>query len=250
MVPAQVTRQRRQSRLTVWDRAGMGAAVISELESRQLVYVNRKIGRMSSIGHSKYAVAVEPRGHMKRVVGRVLRQVVRSDGGEADFRIGDRVMAVIRWDRLHRGIFAGCMGWMGTAVISELEARQLVYINGKIGRMSSIGHSKYAVAVELPRHMKRVVGRVLRQVVRSDGGEVDFRIRDCVMVVILLRLHRDVFSGCMGWMGAAVIKPEGSRLVYVRMRMGRLSAIGHSKGAAVVEPRGHMKQVIGRVLQR
>ena len=48
MVPAQVPRQRRQSRLTVWDRAGMGAAVISELEARQLVYVNRKIGRMSS----------------------------------------------------------------------------------------------------------------------------------------------------------------------------------------------------------
>src|SRR5262249_56758028 len=98
MVRAQVTRQRRQSRLTVWDRAGMGAAVISELEARQSVYVNRKIGRMSSIGHSKYAVAVELRGHMKRVVGRVPRQVVRSDGGEADFRIGDRVMAVTRWD--------------------------------------------------------------------------------------------------------------------------------------------------------
>ena len=74
----------------------MGAAVISELEARQLVYVNRKIGGMSSIGPSKYAVAVELRGHMKRVVGRVLRQVVRSDGGEVDFRIGDRVMAVIR----------------------------------------------------------------------------------------------------------------------------------------------------------
>src|SRR5215472_15315709 len=48
MVPAQVTRQRHQSRLTVWDRAGMGTAVISELEARQLVYVNRKMGRMSS----------------------------------------------------------------------------------------------------------------------------------------------------------------------------------------------------------
>src|SRR5215813_2920454 len=127
MVPAQVTRQRRQSRLTVWDRAGMGAAVISELEARQLVYVNRKIGRMSSIGHSKYAVAVELRGHMKRVVGRVLRQVVRSDGGEVDFRIGDRVTAVIR-----------C--WMDAAVISELEARQLVYIYGRIGRLSAIAH--------------------------------------------------------------------------------------------------------------
>ncbi len=34
MDPAQVTRQRRQSRLTVWGRAGMGAAVISELKAR------------------------------------------------------------------------------------------------------------------------------------------------------------------------------------------------------------------------
>ena len=37
MVPAQVTRQRHQSRLTVGDRAGMGAAVISELEARCVV---------------------------------------------------------------------------------------------------------------------------------------------------------------------------------------------------------------------
>src|SRR5262252_5029775 len=131
MVPAQVTRQRRQSRLTVWDRAGMGAAVISELEARQLVYVNRKIGRMSSIGHSKYAVAVELRGHMKRVVGRVPRQVVRSDGGEADFRIGDRVMAVIRRGRLHRGIFAGCVSWMGAAVVIS----QLEIIRMRLGRV-------------------------------------------------------------------------------------------------------------------
>src|ERR1700730_6114451 len=85
MVPAQVTRQRRQSRLTVCNRAGVGAAVSSELEARQLVYVNRKIDGMSSIGPSKYAVAVELRGHMKRVVGGVPRQVVRSDGGEVDF---------------------------------------------------------------------------------------------------------------------------------------------------------------------
>src|SRR5215831_12258354 len=81
MVPARVTRQRRQSRRTVWDRAGMGAAVISELEARQLVYINRKIGRMSSIGHSKYAVVLGLRGQMNQVFGLAL--------GEVDFRIGD-----------------------------------------------------------------------------------------------------------------------------------------------------------------
>src|SRR5215471_5610994 len=151
----------------------MRAVVISELEASQLVYVNRKINRMSSIGHSTYAVVVELRGYMKRLIGRVLRQMVRSDeGDEVDFRIGDRVIAVIRCGPLHRGVFAGCMGWMGAAVISELEARQLVYINRKIGRMNSIGHSKHAIVVELRGQMKRVVGGVLRQVVRRDGGEV------------------------------------------------------------------------------
>src|SRR5215471_863127 len=184
MVPARVTRQCRQSRRTVWDRAGMGAAVISELEARQLVYINRKIGRMSSIDHSKYAIVVELCGHMKRVVGRVLRQVVRSDGGKVGFRLNGRVMAVIRWGRLHRDVFAGCMGWMGAAVISELEARQLVYINGKIGRMSSIGHSKHAVVVGLRGEMKQVFGLAL--------GEVDFRIGD-VMV-----------QGCLEEKGRAV----------------------------------------------
>src|SRR5262249_43903268 len=134
---------------------------------------------------------------------------------------------------------------MGAAVISELEARQLVYVNRKIGRMRSISHSKDAVGIELRGHMKRVVGRVPRQVVRSDGGEADFRIGDRVMAVTRWdRLHRGIFAGCMGWMGAAVIKPEASR--FVRMRMDRLSAIGHSRCAAVVEPRGHMKQVICR----
>ena len=72
------------------------STTLRDCTARQLVYVNRKIGRMSSIGHSKYAVAVELRGHMKRVLGRVPRQVVRSDGGEANLRIGDRVMAVVR----------------------------------------------------------------------------------------------------------------------------------------------------------
>src|SRR5262249_62173985 len=62
------------------------------------------------------------RGRMKRVIGRVL-----SVGGEIDFRIGIRLIAVIRWGRLHRGIFAGCVSWMGAAVvISELEVVRMI----------------------------------------------------------------------------------------------------------------------------
>src|SRR5262245_54651097 len=80
----------------------MVAAVISELEARHFVYVNRRIGRMRSI--------VGLRGRRMQVIGRALRRLVRSDGGEIDFRIGDRVMAVIRWSRLHRGVLVGCVG--------------------------------------------------------------------------------------------------------------------------------------------
>src|SRR5882724_11872908 len=86
---------------TIGSRA-MVAAVISELEARHFVYVNRRIGRMRSI--------VGLRGRRRQVIGRALRRLVRSDGGEIDFRSGDRVMAVIRWVRRHRGVFAGCVG--------------------------------------------------------------------------------------------------------------------------------------------
>src|SRR6516165_11019391 len=50
-------------------------------------------------------------------------------------------------------------------------------------------------------------------------------------------------------MGAAVIcELEVSQLGYVRMRMGRVSSIGHSVHAGIIELRGQMKQVIGVVL--
>src|SRR5262249_5112772 len=119
------------------------------------------------------------RGRMKRVIGRVL-----SVGGEIDFRIGIRLIAVIRWGRLHRGIFAGCVSWMGAAVlISELE----------IIRMS--------------------MGRVLRLLL-SDVVLI-FGIGIRVMAVVRWgRLHRGIFAGCVSWMGAAVVISE---LEVVRM---------------------------------
>src|SRR5215813_10631660 len=124
------------------------------------------------------------RGRMKRVIGRVL-----SVGGEIDYRIGIRLIAVIRWGRLHRGIFAGCVSWMGAAVlISELE----------IIRMS--------------------MGRVLRLLL-SDVVLI-FGIGIRVMAVIRWgRLHRGIFAGCVSWMGAAVVISE---LEVVRMGRGRV----------------------------
>jgi hypothetical protein len=124
MVPAQVTRQRRQSRRIVWDRASMGAAVICELEVSQLGYVRMRMGPMSSIGHSVHTVVIGLGGQMKQVIGIVL--------GGVDFRIGDVMVqvcleeeggtitlaaqrlraghddVVICGGRLHRSVFAGC----------------------------------------------------------------------------------------------------------------------------------------------
>ena len=54
VVPAHVTRQRRRSRRVVWDLAGIGAAVISELgASRVAASVSLTMGRLSSISHSR-----------------------------------------------------------------------------------------------------------------------------------------------------------------------------------------------------
>src|SRR5215471_18681394 len=55
-----------------------------------------------------------------------------------------------------------------TAVISELEARQFVYVDGRIGRMKSI--------LGLGRPRRQVIGSLLRRLIRSDGGEIGLRI--------------------------------------------------------------------------
>src|SRR5262249_57221029 len=92
----------RMGRVSTIGSRAMVAAVISELEARHFVYVTRRIGRMRSI--------VGLRGRRRQVIGRALRPLVRSDGGELDVRIGAPMMAVIRWGRLHRGVVIGCVG--------------------------------------------------------------------------------------------------------------------------------------------
>src|SRR5262249_62208365 len=51
VVPAHVIRERRQARRVVWDLAGIGAAVISELGAGRIASVSLTMGRVSSIGH-------------------------------------------------------------------------------------------------------------------------------------------------------------------------------------------------------
>src|SRR5499433_3259193 len=92
VVPAQVTRQRRQGRQIGWDRAVMGVAVISV---SRLVSMNMRMGRISSM--------VGLRGDMKQVIGRVLQQVVLGDRVEVDSRIDGRVMVHV-WLELEGGM--------------------------------------------------------------------------------------------------------------------------------------------------
>ena len=108
VVPAQVTRQRRQGRQIGWDRAVMGVAVISV---SRLVSVNMMMGRISSMvglrGDSMVGLRgdsmVGLRGDMKQVIGRVLQQVVLGDRVEVDSRIDGRVMVHV-WLELERGM--------------------------------------------------------------------------------------------------------------------------------------------------
>src|SRR5215471_19218371 len=49
VVPARVIRKRRQARRVVWDLAGIGAAVISELGASRFASVSLTMGRVSSM---------------------------------------------------------------------------------------------------------------------------------------------------------------------------------------------------------
>src|SRR6266545_7063717 len=120
--------------------------IISELE-----VVRMRIGRVSSLGHSRWAVVGELRGPMRQVIGGVLRKVVLSD--VADFPIGAGVMVRVWLERMRGVVLAEVtrqrrqrrrIVWdrarMGAAVISELEASRLVSVKMRMGRVSSVGH--------------------------------------------------------------------------------------------------------------
>src|SRR5215469_13741337 len=68
VVPAHITRKRRQARRVVWDPAGIGAAVISELGARRFASVNLTMGRVSSMGGTVPAHVTRERSQARRVV--------------------------------------------------------------------------------------------------------------------------------------------------------------------------------------
>src|SRR5262249_57209574 len=68
VVPAHVTRQRRQARRVVWDLAGIGAAVIGELGARRFASVSLTMARVSSIGRGRVGAPVPDRCRKKPCV--------------------------------------------------------------------------------------------------------------------------------------------------------------------------------------
>src|SRR5262249_59453930 len=79
-----------------------------------------------------------------------------------------RGMVAIRWGRLHRGVFAGCVAWMGAAVIGELGAGRFASVNLATARVSSIGRGRRAGGVQLCAPKTRVVRRRLQPGVVND----------------------------------------------------------------------------------
>src|SRR5262245_55542135 len=142
-------------------RRGQAFAVIGELGASRFALVTLWMDGVSSTARGRVVVAVL-RGRGGRVIGGVL-----SVGGEVGFRIGIRVLAVIRRGRAF-------------AVIGELGASRFALVTLSIGGVTSTARGWAVVAV-----------------VPSVGGDIDFRIGDRVMAVIC----RGIFVGA--WAGVA-----------------------------------------------
>src|SRR2546430_17388807 len=116
----------------------MAAVVSSELVVGLLV-VRMRMGRVSSLGHSRWAVVGVLRGPMRQVIGGVLRQVVLSD--VADFLIGAGVMVRVWLERMRGVVLAQVSrqrrqkrrvvwnrGMVGTGVVSLLGASRMLFV--------------------------------------------------------------------------------------------------------------------------
>src|SRR5262249_27660995 len=115
---------------------------------------------------------------------------------------------------------------MGAAVICELEAGQLGYVNRRIGRMRSI--------VGLRERMKRVIGRLLQRVVVAVGGGVGLRER---MKRVIGRLLQRVVVAVGGGAG-------GFRIVDRVMIQVCLDRLGGVVPAQVARPRRRSRRVV------
>src|SRR5262245_62255356 len=121
VVPAHVIRERRQARRVVWDLAGIGAAVISELGARRVAAsVSLTMGRVSSMGGVVPGHVIRERRQARRIV----------------------------WD----------LAGIGAAVISELGAsRVAAAVSLTMGGVSSMGGVVAGRVIRERRQGRRVV---------------------------------------------------------------------------------------------
>src|SRR5215813_3516631 len=155
VVPAHVIRERRQARRVVWELAGIGAAVISELgASRVAASVSLTMGCVSSMGGVVPAHVIRERRQARRIVWDLagIGAAVISELGASRFASVSLTMGrvssmagvvpahVIRERRQARRIVWDLAG-IGAAVISELGTSRFDSVNSTTAWVSSIGLS-------------------------------------------------------------------------------------------------------------
>src|SRR5215813_11122901 len=155
VVPARVIRKRRQARRVVWDLAGIGVAVISELgASRVAASVSLTMGYVSSMGGVVPAHVIRERRQARRIVWDLagIGAAVISELGASRFASVSLTMGrvssmagvvpahVIRERRQARRIVWDLAG-IGAAVISELGTSRFDSVNSTTAWVSSIGLS-------------------------------------------------------------------------------------------------------------
>src|SRR5215831_18656484 len=170
VVPAHVTRQRRQARRVVWDLAGIGAAVISELGARRFASVSLTMARVSSMAGVVPAHVARERRQARRVVWDLagIGAAVISELGARRFSsvrlamgcvssMGGVVPAhVIRERRQARRIVWDLAG-IGAAVISELGASRFASVSLTMARVSSMAGVVPAHVIRERRQARRIV---------------------------------------------------------------------------------------------
>src|SRR5215831_8447509 len=210
VVPAQVTRERRQARRVVWDLAGIGVAVISELgASRVAASVSLTMGRVSSMGGVVPAHVIRERRQARRIVWELagIGAAVSSELGAS------RVAASVN---LTMGRVSSMGGVVPAHVIRESrQVRQVVWDLAGIGAavISELGASRVAASVSLTKGC-----------VSSMGGVVPAH------VIRERRQSRRLVCDLAG-MGVAVISELGASRVAasVSLTKGCVSSMDHSR---------------------
>src|SRR5262249_46877759 len=170
-----VIRERRQARRIVWDLAGIGAAVISELGASRFASVSLTMARVSSMAGVVPAHVIRERRQSRRLMDLAgIGAAVFGDLGACRFcsvrlRVGClfptgrfSALHVIRERRQARRVVWDLAG-IGAAVISELGASRFASVSLTMGRVSSMAGVVPAQVIRERRQSRRLVGVVARR---------------------------------------------------------------------------------------